>query len=688
MKYKEIFNKLNFKSMTEVQQKINEIKGGKNILVVSSCGSGKTEGSYFKMLEYGEKTIIAEPMKTLANSISDRLGFYNNQLNLENVTLQHSSSQQDRFLKNKYSVTTIDQILSGYLAIGKQAYMKGKNVIMSNIIFDEVQLFDTDTMLLTTINMLDELYKLSRKFIIMTATMPRFLIDFLQERYNMEVIIAEDIRDDRKVQLFYIEKLNYENIIKYEYKQIIICNSIKQLYKVYDNLPKDRVIILHSKFLNSNRLELEKEVNNYFGKNSNENNKILLTTQIVEVGIDISCSRLYTTACSIDSLVQRDGRCCRWGGIGQVIVFKNNDNIYDEYLVTNTIRYIQDNQGIDFNWNIQKQWIDEILNDYYKERITKFNIEKNKQNFKGCNKSKLIRDIQSVNIVVCNNTDKLTKEDFCRESISIQINELKKISETNELYILNKSTIEKISYGKAEIGDTILIQGNNCIYDKLGFRYIEDYFLNEPCPSFPKLVKSVENFFNDYVEETWLHHATQSRNVFEGKLIEEHFNEYIVNNIKKISFFGGGLHDLGKLDIEWLKKYPSTIPMAHFPFVRGFKGERRTHEFISGEILKEFINDKIIYNMIIQHHKRLYVDIDIEYRVSDWNLHKDTNKILEQYGFKQNIKLSGKAKSLKRKDIITPSDDNWTTLLYLVGTFMECEIQAINEYINNYKQVG
>lgn len=687
MKYKEIFDKLKFNNLTEVQQKISNLKNNKNILIVSSCGSGKTEASYFKMLEYNKKIIFIEPMKTLANSISDRLEFYNKRLGIGAVTIQHSSSQEDRFLQNKYSVTTIDQVLAGYLAMGKQAYIKGKNVLMSNVIFDEVQLFDTDTMLLTTINMLDEIYKLGNKFIIMTATMPQFLIDFLGERYDMEIIITEKVREDRNVKLFYEEELNYDKVINYKDKQIIICNTIKQLKEIHNNLPNSRVITLHSTFLNSDRLKLEEQVDKYFGKHSEQNDKILLTTQIVEVGMDISCNRLCTTACKIDNLVQRDGRCCRWGGKGQVIVFKNDDNIYEKELVENTILHIENNQGINFNWMIQKQWINEILNQYYKDKINDKSLRKNKQNFKGCNRSKLIRDIQNVNIIVVNK-ENITKQDFNRESVSIHINKLKLLLTNNDLYILNKNRIEKTEYYKIEMGDTIVIRGNGCIYDDLGFRYEENCFIEIPkCRDFPIIDKSINNQFKDYIEETWIHHAETVRDLMAYRLNQEQFNEYIINNMKKISFYGG-LHDLGKLDIEWSKKYKSAIPLAHFPFIKGNIGERRTHELISGEILKSIIDDKIIYNMIIQHHKRLYNDEDIEYKVTNWKLHKDTYKILNTYGLDKEIELQGNARILKRKSIITPADKEWTTLLYLTGTFMDCEIQAISEYIDNYKQVS
>ena len=63
MKYKEIFDKLGFSKLTEVQSKIENVN--KNILILSSCGSGKTEASFFKIIYFfvlcfklGSTTII------------------------------------------------------------------------------------------------------------------------------------------------------------------------------------------------------------------------------------------------------------------------------------------------------------------------------------------------------------------------------------------------------------------------------------------------------------------------------------------------------------------------------------------------------------------------------------------------------------------------------------------------------
>ena len=49
-------------------------------------------------------------------------------------------------------------------------------------------------------------------------------------------------------------------------------------------------------------------------------NRIIVSTQVVEAGVDISTSLLITELAPWTSLVQRFGRCTRWGGVGQIII--------------------------------------------------------------------------------------------------------------------------------------------------------------------------------------------------------------------------------------------------------------------------------------------------------------------------------------------------------------------------------
>ena len=153
-------------NLTEVQEKIDKCNLNKNQLILSSCGSGKTEASFYIGSMWNKRLLYVYPMKTLASSIHKRLNNYENILKSNELwTIQHSSAMEDKFLNSKKCITTIDQVLAGYLGIGVQSFIKGKNVVCSNFIFDEIQLFEPGKTLKTTICMLDELVKRGNKFV-------------------------------------------------------------------------------------------------------------------------------------------------------------------------------------------------------------------------------------------------------------------------------------------------------------------------------------------------------------------------------------------------------------------------------------------------------------------------------------------------------------------------------------------
>ena len=668
---KDFYKKIGFKKLSEIQEKA--MNSDRSTLVLGSCGSGKSEMALSKILKWDAKSLLIEPMRTLATSLKDRLNEYSEVLEVDCWTIQHSSASEDKFLSNKFCVTTIDQVLAGYLGMGKQAFIKGKNIIKSNMVFDEVQLFDTEKMLLTTINMLDEIHKLGNKFIIMTATMPEYLINFLSERYDMNVIISETVRvKDRKSTIKYIDKLDINEINNYKNKQIIICNTLKSMLRMYKKLDEKRVVVLNSKFLKYDRERIENEMLKYFDKNSDDNDKILLTTQIVEAGMDISANRLYSANCPIDNLVQRDGRCARWGGDGEVVVFETDDKVYDKEVVINTKKIILENNGIEFSWNIQKDWINQILNPFYSKRINKLTLKKNKNNFAENSRDKLIRDIQNINVIIKNG--EVTKEDFKRDSVGVGLYEFEKIAKVNKIHILKKGKVNVVDANVVESGETVVIEGKDCVYDELGFRFEENTYDNIKTFNMIKINK-IE--YSEYIEETWLEHALSVRNVFKERLLKERLNTYIQENIEEISFYGG-MHDLGKLDKEWLKKCDGQA-LAHFPFTNK-KGEYRDHAAISYYNIKNY-TDKIISNIVLQHHKRYSTNNRLRITTTPWELHIDAKKILNKYGFNKEFIEKSDTKIIMDKDIITPKDKDWTTFLYLVGTLMECEIEAIQNHI-------
>src|SRR5690606_34405167 len=88
----------------------------------------------------------------------------------------------------------------------------------------------------------------------------------------------------------------------------IIVNTVKQAIELYQQFDDDNVNLLHSRFLPKDRALLEKEIKQF---DQHAENGIWITTQLVEASIDIDFDVLHTELSTIDSLLQRFGRCYR-----------------------------------------------------------------------------------------------------------------------------------------------------------------------------------------------------------------------------------------------------------------------------------------------------------------------------------------------------------------------------------------
>jgi CRISPR-associated endonuclease/helicase Cas3 len=91
-------------------------------------------------------------------------------------------------------------------------------------------------------------------------------------------------------------------------------------------MPQCRVRLLHSRFLARDRADIEAWARQSF-KSGAQAEAILVATQVVEAGLDISADHLHTELAPANALVQRAGRCARYEGEnGFVFVYDTIDN--------------------------------------------------------------------------------------------------------------------------------------------------------------------------------------------------------------------------------------------------------------------------------------------------------------------------------------------------------------------------
>lgn len=104
---------------------------------------------------------------------------------------------------------------------------------------------------------------------------------------------------------------------------LVVCNTVERAIRTFDALGRLGVTkdlrLVHSRFRPHERAAWRLD---FLDRNacSSDVDRIIVATQVVEAGVDISATSLVTELAPWSSLVQRFGRCARYGGAGTVIV--------------------------------------------------------------------------------------------------------------------------------------------------------------------------------------------------------------------------------------------------------------------------------------------------------------------------------------------------------------------------------
>mgnify|MGYP001765849759 CR=1 FL=1 len=462
----------------QYQLKVAEhIFGGKNVILTVPTGAGKTWASILpflyiqktKKIEFPQKMIYSLPLRTLANSIySDVTKVLNEkEINVGKSSIHTGEYKNDEHFENDIIFSTIDQTLSNFLCFPlslskRQANINAGALVGSYLVFDEFHLLDPKLSMATTIGMLKTLKNLSR-FCIMTATLSEEYINKLKKAVNAEVVSINDFPEDvviikslkipeghdaKKSVIVKDETINAQTILKqHKKKTIVICNRVEKAQQLYNEivgsdlggfenlqgLQRSNIICLHSRFFDEDRKKKENELKRLFG-NKNEESAILISTQVIEAGMDISCETMHVEISPINSFLQRAGRCARWEGeYGEIFVYDileleerekleietddeeeekqkraiNNKYLpYDKSLCELTLEKIKEISILDKD--ISQKLVDEILmnkelKDYSLIEQNNFNRSKIQQSWETCEKnmySQTIRDIQSIEIAI------------------------------------------------------------------------------------------------------------------------------------------------------------------------------------------------------------------------------------------------------------------------------------------------
>lgn len=294
--------------------------------------------------------------KGLPNKVTKYFYFYDAELSEEDDKLSELFFSQN-FI-SPYCITTIDQFLLSFLQYGryhtKRVMFRG-----AGLVFDEIHLLNP-LMLSLTKYFLEKylsLYKL--KILLMSATLPDALSQFLINTLNLSsqsfLDYANEYRNRKRIMLSY-NSCFLENDIdsmvehfRQGKKVLVIVNTVNRAIEIArllrENVSPDNVILIHSRFIYRDRKRKEKEID---VKSSSPH--ILVSTQICEVSLDISYDSLFTELSTLPSLVQRFGRVNRYGKR----VNELNTHLYEPW-IENESSYPYEAREIDLARKVVKE---------------------------------------------------------------------------------------------------------------------------------------------------------------------------------------------------------------------------------------------------------------------------------------------------------------------------------------------
>lgn len=275
---------------------------------------------------------------------------------------------------------TLDQVVTSYacapLSLSvRQGNIPAGAVAGSFLVFDEVHTFEPHLGLQSLLVLAERAHQMGIPFVIMSATLPTNFIRRLSERFGATIVEGTRLegknrRQRRVVLRVSSEKLSIETILELTRnveRTLVVVNTVQRAQNLYEQLLGKigcPVILAHSRFYDDDRRTKEKQIEAQFGKTA-EGQCLLIATQVVEVGLDISCDLLVTELAPIDAIVQRAGRCARWGGQGEVVVFTGLETTrpYDRTLVEATEKALREKNlnGQELTWEIERALVDTVL---------------------------------------------------------------------------------------------------------------------------------------------------------------------------------------------------------------------------------------------------------------------------------------------------------------------------------------
>lgn len=590
-----------------------------NLIVTAPTGSGKTWLATFPFIygkllgqPFADRMFYVLPQRTLVTAVADTIRPNLEQFDL-NVTVQMGGQGEDPLFEGDIIVTTIDQLLSTYIGISYGSTRSSSNIapgslLGSYLVIDEFHLLETDKSLSTLIDLVFRLQPFVR-FLMMTATAPQPLVSEIAKRTKSKCyrISSEEVtRLQQKANTLRERAITWidtsvtaETVLSFHRdKTLVVVNTVEKVQNLFLELKRIakgkeglNIVCLHARFLPEDRTRKQKQIKLWLGKESIDET-IVIGNQVVEVGLDVSATVLITELCPASSLIQRIGRCARYGEtVGNVYVCDVDVNKrgtksylpYEKELVLQTRNYLEEHSPFRVTAVEEEKMVNFVHNRREQEDLLEVSVRKRREEVEQSIRTgqvaylrSLIREVNNIQVFIHDQPDTMNlyrKPERFSISLSTLKSRLSKISKEKKLenIAFYPSFSEDWKREPPEwlpiksIGDLdqhlmITLSPEIAAYSRdIGFMLGKqgDYISRE------SQVLDMSQPSYSYQKETYLQHVQEVRRLIREQdkcysVFTRQFADYLNVEEKTVHQWCelvGAIHDLGKLNQKIVNEY-------------------------------------------------------------------------------------------------------------------------------------
>lgn len=296
-------------------------------LVVAPTGAGKTD---FLLRRCRGRVFYTLPFQASINAMYQRI---KEAVPNKDIRLLHATSKI--VAKNRIDEQILQplagsavKILTPHQLAAMVFGTSGFEAVMldvqgCDVILDEIHTY-SDYSQAMVLEIVKTLLRLDCRVHIGTATMPTVLYNELlqilggKEKVYEVALPTETLDKFNRHQVYKLpDDTSVQSILKLAFEQqekvLLIYNTVGEAQKAFQTwseaFPKTPKMLIHSRFRRGDRVRLEKELTDEY--NAKISPCLVISTQVVEVSLDISFDRMITQCAPLDALIQRFGRVNR-----------------------------------------------------------------------------------------------------------------------------------------------------------------------------------------------------------------------------------------------------------------------------------------------------------------------------------------------------------------------------------------